>query len=99
MKKPDPRAELRIPITHRGAVAVLGAWVSCLIENVSSTGFLIVCNKKFSVGEVLELRCAIYSETFLQCKVEIRHITDMCMGTKDCRNKHRQIELVPSVSR
>ena len=82
MKKPDLRAELRIPITHRGALAVPDAWVPCLIENVSSVGFLIMCSKKFTVGEVLELKCALYPERFLQCKVEVRHITDMCVGTK-----------------
>jgi hypothetical protein len=82
MKKPDLRAELRIPITHRGSLAVPGAWAPCLIENVSSIGFLIMCNGKFSVREVLELKCALYPERFLQCKVEIRHITDMCVGAK-----------------
>ena len=82
MNKPDLRAELRVPITHRGALAVPGAWIPCLIQNFSSIGFLIMCNKKFSVGEVLELRCELYPARFLQCKIEVRHITYMCIGTK-----------------
>jgi hypothetical protein len=81
MKKPDLRAELRVPITHRGALAVQGAWVPCLIQNFSSKGFLIMCNKKFSVGQVLELKCELYPGRFLQCKVEVRNITEMCIGT------------------
>jgi len=82
MKKPDLRAELRAPITHRGTLVVPGAWIPCLIQNFSSKGFLIMCNKEPSVGEVLGLKCELYPERFLQCKVEVRHITDMCLGTK-----------------
>jgi len=82
MKKPELRAELRVPITHRGALAVPGAWIPCLIQNFSSIGLLIMCNKELSVGEVLGLKCELYPERFLQCKVEVRHITDMCLGTK-----------------
>ena len=35
-----------------------------------------------AVGDILELKCEFYPDRFLQCKIEVRHITDMCLGTK-----------------
>ena len=93
MKKSEMRAELRVPISHRGALAVPGAWVPCLIQNISSIGILIMCTQKFSVGEVLELKCELYPGKFLQCKVEVRHITDMCIGTKIVEISSEQLAL------
>jgi len=82
MKKPDLRAELRVAITHRGLLSVPGSWIPCLIQDLSSKGFLILCNKQFPIGEILELKCELYPDKVLQCKIEVRHLTDMCLGTK-----------------
>jgi hypothetical protein len=37
---------------------------------------------KTRLGDTLELKCELYPERFLQCKVEVRHIKDDCLGTK-----------------
>lgn len=55
--------------------------IPCLIQDVNTKGFLIMCTKPFSVGDILELRTELYPEKFLQCKIEIRHVTDNCLGT------------------
>lgn len=41
-----------------------------------------MCSKQFSVGDVLELKSELYPARLLLCKIEIRHISDMCLGTK-----------------
>jgi hypothetical protein len=82
MKRLELRAEVRIPITHRGTLIAPSTPIPCLIQDVSTKGFLIMCTEEFRVGDILELKCELYSERFLQCKIEIRHIKDDCLGTK-----------------
>jgi hypothetical protein len=88
-EKANLRAELRVAISKKGTLVGPGAWIPCLIQDISSNGFLIICDRNRTigeipevVGEILELKCELYPEKFLQCKVEVRHITDMCLGTK-----------------
>jgi len=82
LRTQELRAEVRVPITHRGMLGFPSAWHPCLIEDFSTKGFLIVCNIKVQVGDILELKCELYPERFLQCKIEVRHIKDDCIGTK-----------------
>jgi hypothetical protein len=49
---------------------------------MSDSGFLILCSKELSVGQVLEFRCVLFPEKTLNCKIEIRHISPAGMGTK-----------------
>jgi hypothetical protein len=81
-KKSDLRAEPRIPHSRRATLTAAGATAPCLIQDFSTNGFLIMCTKPFTVGDVLELKAELYPERFLECKIEVRHITDMCLGTK-----------------
>lgn len=82
MKKLELRAEVRVPITHRGTLISPSMPIPCLIQEFSTKGFLIMCTSKFQVGDILELKCELYPERFLQCKIEVRHINDDCLGTK-----------------
>ena len=83
MTKADLRAEMRVPVTHRGTLGIPpDTWFPCLIQDISSTGFQIMTTSNVAVGDVLELRCELYPESLLQCKIEVRHITEMCLGTK-----------------
>ena len=81
MKKPESRAEPRISHARRGTLTVAGASIPCLIQDISSRGFLLMCTRQFSVGDILELRSELYPEKILQCKIEIRHISDDTLGT------------------
>jgi hypothetical protein len=49
---------------------------------MSDSGFLILCSKDISVGQVLEFRCELFPEKTLTCKIEVRHISAAGMGTK-----------------
>jgi hypothetical protein len=83
MENPNnKRSELRISMSRRATLHYNGNTVPCLIEDFSSAGFFIVCTKKLVVGQVLELKCELYPDRHLQCKIEIRHINDTCLGTK-----------------
>jgi PilZ domain len=82
MKIHELRAEMRVPITHRGTLGTPGDWHPCLIEDFSTKGFLVMCIVKVQVADILELKCELYPGRFLQCKVEVRHIKDDCIGTK-----------------
>src|SRR2546423_8217230 len=77
----ERRTERRIKVSRR-ATLVDGANASpCLIEDFSSKGFFIISNYQFSVGQILELKCEVYPQKTLECKIEIRHINDTCLGT------------------
>ena len=82
MKAHERRAEARVPITRRGTLGAQSARFPCLIQNFSSKGFLIMCIEKVPIGEILELKSELSPQRFLQCKVEVRHVTDDCLGTK-----------------
>lgn len=82
MTKLELRAEMRVPITHRATLHPSIEPYPCLIQEFSTKGFLIMCAVKVKVGEILELRCELFPERFLQCYVEVRHINDDCVGTK-----------------
>lgn len=82
MNSLELRAEVRFPITHRGSLGVPSAWYPCLIQDFSTKGFLIMCTVKVGVGDILELKSELYPERTLQCRVEVRHMNDDCLGTK-----------------
>ena len=69
-------------MTRRGALSLAGGAVPCLVQNLSSGGFLIMCTKEVSVGQILELKCELYPDRFLQCKVEVRHVHEEFVGAK-----------------
>ena len=82
MKKVELRAEVRVPITHRGTISASSTPIPCLIQEFSSKGFLIMSTAQFQVGDILGLKSELYPERFLQCQVEVRHINDDCLGTR-----------------
>ena len=82
MKKPELRAEMRVPITRRGTLLAPGDPIPCLIQEFSTKGFLIMSTARFQVGNILGLKSELYPERFLQCQIEVRHINDDCLGTR-----------------
>ena len=81
MRTNELRGEVRVPITHRGMLGVPNAWHPCLIEDISTQGFLIVSSLKAQVEDTLELKSELYPERVLQCLIEVRHVKDDCLGT------------------
>ena len=82
MKRPESRAEMRVPITRRGMLLAPSDPIPCLIQEFSSKGFLIMATAQFQVGDILGLKSELYPERFLQCQIEVRHINDDCLGTR-----------------
>jgi len=87
MKGRELRAEARIAVREKGSLSagslnIGDAWFPCVVQDMSDSGFLILCSKELSVGQVLEFRCELFPEKTLNCKIEIRHISSLGMGTK-----------------
>ena len=87
MKGRELRAEARISVREKGSLSAGSlntgeAWFPCVVQDMSDSGFLILCSKELSVGQVLEFRCELYPEKTLNCKIEVRHISPSGMGTK-----------------
>jgi len=87
MKGRELRAEARIPVREKGSLSegsanVGDAWFPCVVQDMSDSGFLILCSKEVSVGQVLEFRCQLFPEKTLNCKIEVRHISPSGVGTK-----------------
>jgi len=82
MKGRDLRAEARISVRERGSLNSGEAWFPCMVQDMSDSGFQILCSKELSVGQVLDFRCELFPEKTLNCKIEIRHISRSGMGTK-----------------
>ena len=74
------RAEARVPVTQRGKLSAGDAWFPCMVLDMSNSGFLMVCNRKLEVGQILDFRCELYPEKFLDCKIEIMHTNDDAAG-------------------
>ena len=82
MRAEDLRAEPRVLVRHRGTLKSADASYPCLIENMSQNGILIMSSREFPVGEILEFRCELFPDKILECKVEVRHVSDQGLGLK-----------------
>lgn len=99
MRGRELRAEARIAVKERGAVkeGSLGAgddWFPCVVQNMSDSGFLILCSKEVPVGQLLEFRCQLFPEKTLNCKIEVRHVGPHGTGTKVVEIDNRGSSLV-----
>lgn len=94
MKGRELRAEARISVRERGSLNSGDAWFPCMIQDMSDSGFLILCSKELSVGQVLDFRCELFPEKTLNCKIEIRHINASGMGTKIMEINNRGTSLL-----
>ena len=82
MKTLELRAEVRISVSLRGELNSGDTWFACRVLDMSDSGFLIICNKELLVGQVLDFRCELYPEKNLNCKIEIKHVSDTGVGSK-----------------
>ena len=99
MKGRDLRAEARITVKEKASLkeGSLGSgddWFPCMVQDMSDSGFLILCGKEVPVGQVLEFRCQLFPERTLSCKIEVRHVSHKGMGTKVVEIDNRGTSLV-----
>ena len=93
MAKADVRSEKRIAEGRRGTLTAYAASTPCVIQDMSTKGFLIMSTKPFNVGDVVQLKTELYPGQVLTCDLEVRHVTDegCCLGT-------RIVEISPAAS-
>ena len=83
MAKKEMRTEPRLMRGRKATVALGESASPCVIQDFSTKGFMVMATKKFSVGDVVELRTELYPGQILECKVEVRHVSDdNCLGTR-----------------
>jgi hypothetical protein len=82
MKGRDLRAGARIAIKERASLKSGDDWFPCMVQDMSDGGFLILCSRELTVGQVLDFRFELFPEKSLNCKVEVRHVSPSGMGTK-----------------
>jgi hypothetical protein len=87
------RAETRIAVSQRAEVNFGDGWFPCRVLDMSDHGFLLVCNKALAVGRTLDLRCELYPEKLLECKVEVRHSDGTGIGTRIVEIDKKSISL------
>jgi len=78
----ERRRERRVKVSRRATLIDSGAGVPCLLQDFTTKGFFIISNRSFSIGQLLELRCELYPGKPLQCQVEVKHISETCVGTQ-----------------
>ena len=99
MKGRELRAEARIAVREKGSLSagslnIGDAWFPCVVQDMSDSGFLILCSKEVPVGQVLEFRCQLFPEKTLNCKIEVRHVSPHGTGTKVVEIDNRGSSLV-----
>lgn len=73
---------MRLPVTRRGTLNAGEDWFPCMILDMSDSGFLIMISREVAVGQVLDFRCELFPGKPLECKIEIRHVTDESVGAR-----------------
>ena len=76
------REEPRISLMRSGELGSGTATAPCLLQDLSSKGFRIRTDQKYSVGQVLVFVCELAPAKILHCKIEVRHVFEACIGTK-----------------
>ena len=76
------RAEARIAVTRRGNLSSGENWFPCMIVDMSNHGFQMLCGRPVFVGQLLDFRCELFPDRFVNCRLEIRHASNDALGTK-----------------
>ena len=82
MRAKDLRVETRLAVTKRGSLRSEGSWSPCLIMDMSETGILLMSNREFPVGKIIDFKCELFPDQHLECKLEVRHVKDTEVGAK-----------------
>ena len=76
------RSGTRLEVNQRGSLNAGGTWFPCLIVDMSDGGILLMSNREFPVGQILEFKSELFPGKVLECKVEVMHVDDTRLGTK-----------------
>ena len=70
----------RVPGFRRGVLEYDDFSSACLIENVSTRGFLLACLDAFVVGQTLQLTSTFGPGETMRCTLEVRHVEGSSVG-------------------
>ncbi len=74
---------MRVPVSQKGALSSGDTLLfPCLIVDMSDSGILMMSNREIQVGQVLDYKCELFPNQYLECKLEIVHVDDMRLGAK-----------------
>jgi hypothetical protein len=76
------RRAQRIKVTPRGEIFRGADSVKVLLQDISDEGFLLLCSWDLEAGELLEMKFQISPGLFIECKVEVRHSSDLGTGVR-----------------
>jgi Tfp pilus assembly protein PilZ len=82
MKARERRQERRVALSRRATLQDGDKTYAGLLQDFSSRGFFIITNEKFHIGQTLELSCELYPAQVLKCTLQVKHISETCIGTK-----------------
>lgn len=80
--KTDVRKARRYNVTPKGEVFDGERTIKALIQDISDSGLLLVCNGEFEKGKTLALKFQVSAGTTIECVVEVRHSSDLGTGVK-----------------
>ena len=81
MKYERPR-HTRFPYNERGELSDKDVRFPCLIQEVSVSGFFIICARDPLVGQELGVRFELTPGHVHQCKIRVQHIENGCFGAE-----------------
>ena len=77
------RAQARVAVTRRGSLSAGDTyWIPCMVMDMSDGGLMLICNKKVPVGQRLQFRCELFPQRNLECRIEVKHVSEEGMGAK-----------------
>lgn len=76
------RRTQRLLVTPKAEISDGTTAIKALIQDVSDEGMLLVCSKIYTPGQTLTLKFQVSTGTIIDCKVEVRHSSDMGTGVK-----------------
>ena len=80
--KDNLRLTQRLLVTPKGEISDGTTIVKALIQDISDEGLLLVSSKIYTPGQTLGLKFQVSTGTIIDCKVEVRHSSDMGTGVK-----------------
>ena len=80
MNAQELRAEVRVPVIHRGNLGTGSEWFSCMVMDMSSSGLLIVSTRQLAAGQTLEFKCELYPGKVFDCMIEVMHSDEDSAG-------------------
>jgi hypothetical protein len=81
-KKTDVRKGRRYVVTPKGEAFDGEQTVKILVQDISDSGLLLVCNRTFAPGATLALTFRPSPSVTIECVCEVRHSSDLGTGVK-----------------